>query len=71
MADEQHAALLGGECGQQQLAVLHDVGEGAADVRRAGMGVGRYVARPHQIEDLRHQLFRRCNRCDIGRRSVR
>ena len=58
MADvEHHAALLGGERRRQQLAVLHDVGEGAGDVRRAGIGVGQHVARPHQVEDLRHQLL--------------
>ena len=31
---EDHAALLGGERRGQQLAVLHDVGEIAGDVRR-------------------------------------
>ena len=58
MADvEHHAALLGGERRRQQLAVLHDIGEGAADVRRAGIGVGQHVARPQQVEDLRHQFL--------------
>ncbi len=53
MADiEQHAALLGRERRRQQLAVLHDVGEGAGHVRRAGIGVGQDIARPQQIEDV-------------------
>ena len=42
---EDHAALLGGERRRQQLAVLHDVGEGAGDVGRARIGVGEDVAR--------------------------
>ncbi len=53
---EHHAALLGGKRCRQQLAILHDVGEDAADVRRAGIGMGQYVAGPQQIENLRHQL---------------
>ena len=52
-----HAALLGGERRRQQLAVLHDVGEDAGIVRRAGIGVGQHVARPQQIENLRHQFL--------------
>ena len=65
MADvENHAALLGGERRRQQLAVLHDVGELAGDVGRAGIGMRQHVARPQQVEDLRHQLAasrrRRC-----------
>ena len=59
MADvEDYAALLGGERRRQQLAVLHDVGEGTGDVRRAGIGMGQDVARPQQIENLGHQLWR-------------
>ena len=58
MADiEHHAALLGGQRRRQQLAVLHDVGEGAGDVRRAGIGMGQHVARPQQVENLRHQFL--------------
>ena len=34
---EDHAALLGRERRRQQLAVLHDVGEGSGDVGRAGI----------------------------------
>ena len=37
---EDHAALLGRERRRQQPAVLHDVGEGAGDVGRAGIGSG-------------------------------
>ena len=35
---EHHAALLGRQRRGQQLAVLHDVGERAGDVRRARIG---------------------------------
>ena len=58
MADiEDHPALLGGERRRQQFAVLHDVGEAARDVRRAGIGMRQHVAGPQQIEYLRHQLL--------------
>jgi hypothetical protein len=41
---EHHAALLGRQRRGQQLAVLDDVGELAADVGRAGVGMGQHVA---------------------------
>ena len=49
---EDDAALLRGERRRQQLAVLHDVGEVAGDVRRAGVAVGEDVAGAQQVEDL-------------------
>src|SRR3979490_914116 len=42
---------------RQQLAVLHDVGEGPGDVRYAGIGVGEHIAGTQQIENLRHQFL--------------
>ena len=56
MADvEDHAALLGGQRGRQQLAVLHDIGEDAGHVRRTGISVGQHVARPQQVQNVGHQ----------------
>ena len=58
------AALLGGKRRRQQLAVLHDVGELAGDVGRAGIAVGEHVAGAQDVEDLAHQLGRsRPRRC--------
>ena len=55
---EDHAALLGRERRGQQPPVLHDVGEGAGDIGRAGIGMGEDIARPQRVEDLRHQFAR-------------
>jgi hypothetical protein len=55
---ENDTALLGGERGRQQAPILDDVGEGAADIGGAGIGVGEDVAGPQGVEDLRHQLAR-------------
>ena len=62
---EVHAALLGFERRRQQLAVLHDVGELAGDVGRAGVAMRQDVARPQQVEDLRHEL-RRLDAADVA-----
>ena len=57
MADiEHHAALLGGQRRRQQFSILHDVGESSGNVRRAGIGMGEDIARPQQVENLRHQF---------------
>jgi hypothetical protein len=56
---EDDAALLGRGRRGQQPAVLHDVGEGAGDIRQAGIGVGQDIPRAQQVEDFRHQRDRR------------
>ena len=51
------AALLRGQSGRQQLAVLHDIGTHAQIVRCAGKTVRQHVARTQRVENLRHQRF--------------
>ena len=62
---EQHAALLGIECGRQQPAVLDDVGEFAVVIRRARIAVREDVAGAQRLQDQRHQ-FHRLHTTDVA-----
>jgi len=53
---EDYATLLGGKRRRQQAPLLHDVGEGTAEIGRSRIGVGEDIARPQRVEDLRHQF---------------
>jgi hypothetical protein len=38
---EDHATLLGRKHRRDEVAILHDIGEGAGRIGRAGIGIGR------------------------------
>lgn len=53
---EDHAAPFRGQRRRQQFPVLHYIGEGTGYVRGARISMCEDVARPQQVEDLRHKL---------------